>query len=228
MLRIGNITEIDTEKCYARVTFIDDDIVSDWLQICVMGALSNKFFHMFDINEQVACLMDEHSDDGVILGALFNDKTPPEGGGKDIVRVQFTDESFIEYNRATHEYNINIKGKVNIISEGETHIEAQVVSVEATMVTIEAEAVSVDATAVTMSGTLTVAGALTAASLAAASGAITGGGMVADGGNLAVEGDVTAEGAVTGSTVAAGTVDLGTHTHSGVQTGGGTSGPPTP
>lgn len=201
MLRIGHITEIDVNKGYARVTFMDDGIVSDWLQVCVMGALGNKFFHTFDVNEQVACLMDENSDDGVILGALFNDKTPPSGGGKDVVRVRFSDDSFIEYNRGSHEYNINIKGKVNITAETE--------------ITVSAPMVSIDATAVEVSGTLAVAGALTAASISA-------GGMTADGGNLAVMGEVS------GSTVVAGTIDLGTHTHSGVQTGGGTSGPPIP
>lgn len=222
MLRIGNITEIDVNKGYARVTFMDDDIVSDWLQICVMGALNNKFFHMFDVNEQVACLMDEHSDDGVILGALFNDKTPPAGGNKDVVRVQFSDDSFIEYNRSSHEYNINVKGKVNITSEGETTIEAQTVSVEAQSVTIESEMVDIQSTEVTMSGTLTVTGALTAASLTASSGGISGGGMTAEGGNLEVTGELK------GASVVAGTIDLATHTHSGVTTGGGTSGPPAP
>jgi len=222
MLRFGHITEIDPSKCYARVTFMDDGIVSAPLQIITLGALNNKFFHMFDINEQVAVLMDEDSVEGVILGAVFNDDTNPDGGSKDIFRVKFSDDSFIDYNRATHEYNVNVKGKVNIISEGETHIEAQVVSVDATMVTVDSEAVTIDATAVTISGTLTVAGALTAASLAASSGGISGGGMTAEDGNLSVTGEVS------GATIVAGTVDLGTHVHSGVQTGGGTSGPPTP
>jgi len=221
MLRFGHITEIEPSKCYARVTFMDDGIVSAPLQIVTMGALNNKFFHMFDINEQVAVLMDEDSVEGVILGAVFNDDTNPDGGDKDVFRVKFSDDSFIDYNRATHEYNVNVKGKVNIISEGETHIEAQVVSLDATMVTVDSEAVTIDATAVTISGTLTVAGALTAASLAASSGGISGGGMTAEGGDLSVTGEVS------GATVVAGTVDLGTHVHSGVQTGGGTSGPPT-
>ena len=77
MLRFGNITEIDVSKCYARVKFLDDGIVSAPLQIVVMGALSTKFFHIFDINEQVACLMDENSEDGVILGAVFSDDITP-------------------------------------------------------------------------------------------------------------------------------------------------------
>jgi len=160
--------------------------------------------------------------EGVILGAVFNDNTNPDGGSKDVFRVKFPDNSSIEYNRGSHEYTINVKGKVNIISEGETSIEAQVVSVDATMVTIESETVDIQATNVTVSGTLTVSGALTAASLTAASGSISGGGITADGGDLTVTGEIS------GASVVAGTVDLSTHTHTGVQTGGGTSGPPTP
>lgn len=225
MLRFGHITEIDPAKGYARVTFLDDEIVSAWLQIVVLGALKNKFFHMFDINEQVAVLMDEDSVEGVILGAVFNDGNQA-GGNKDAVRVQFEDDSFIEYNRSTHEYNINVKGKINIVSEGETKIEAQTVAVDATMVTIDAEMVDIQATAVTMSGTLTVTGALSAASLTAASGGITGGGMTAEGGNLEVTGDITAEGEVSGLTVIAGGISLTDHTHPGVEPGGGVTGPP--
>lgn len=227
MLRFGTITEIDTEKCYARVTFMDDDIVSDWLQICVMGALGNKFFHMFDINEQVACLMDENSDEGVILGALFNDKTNPAGGNKDVVRVQFTDDSFIEYNRATHEYNVNVKGKINITAETEININSDSqVNVSAQVVSVEADMIDVDATNINMTGNVVVTGNVTASGTVAAAAIsapiISGPGVSMTGGNLEADGELK------GSTVVAGTIDLGTHVHSGVTTGGGSSGPPTP
>lgn len=211
MLRIGVITEIDSQKCYARVAFLDDDIVSDWLQIVVMGATGNKYFHIFDINEQVAVLMDENGEEGVIIGALYNDKNTA-GGNADVPRVEFSDGSFIEYNRNTHEYNVNIQGKVNI-----TGTEVNVTG--ATKITLVSTAqVEITAPAVSVSGNLTVAGSISAG----------GGTMTMAGGNINVDGNLTANGTVTGAIVKQGTVELGTHTHSGVQTGGGTSGPPTP
>lgn len=219
MLRFGAITEIDVNKCYARVTFMDDDVVSDWLQICVMGAVGNKYFHMFDINEQVACLMDENSDEGVILGALFNDKTNPSGGNKDVVRVQFIDDSFIEYNRASHEYNINIKGKVNITAESEVNVSAQVVTIEADMVDVDATNINLTGNVI-VTGNITASGTVSAAAISAP--IISGPGVSMTGGNLEADGELK------GSSVKAGTIDLGTHTHTGVTTGGGTSGPPTP
>ncbi len=233
MLRFGNVTEINPQTGFARVKFLDDDIVSDWLQIVVMGAISTKFFHIFDINEQVACLMDENSEDGVILGALYNDGNPANGN-KDVVKVQFPDDSFIEYNRETHEYNININGDVNIVSTGTVNVEAETAEVTAEMVSVDADtvevmAVSVDIDAdtvqivspsVNIQGSVIVSGSVTAASLSAP--IIGGAGVTMENGNM------TAEGTVTAQDVIAGTIDLRTHVHAGVQTGSGSTSPPTP
>lgn len=130
MLRFGNISAIDVAKGYARVTFLDDNVVSDWLQVVTLGSLQNKYFHTFDINEQVACLMDENMEDGVILGAIFSDSISPDGANKDIVRVKFPDDSSIEYNRNTHEYNIDIKGKINITAQTEINITSPLTNID--------------------------------------------------------------------------------------------------
>ena len=215
MLRFGNITEIDVNKGYARVTFIDDGIVSAPLQMCVMGAISNKYFHTFDVNEQVACLMDENSEEGVILGAIFNNSTAPDGGNKDIVRVKFSDNSSIEYNRSTHEYNIDVKGKINITSESDLKIKSNskvniegatevkissdaVVNVQAltanitasTLAKIEAPVIQLNG-AVAVTGAITVSGTLTAPSGAPITGDLKATGNVEAGANMSVFGDIT-------------------------------------
>lgn len=220
MLRFGKISDIDPAKCFARVKFTDDEIVSDWLQIIVLGAISNQFFHIFDINEQVACLMDENSEEGVIIGAVFNNNTQPSVSSKDILRVNFSDDSFIEYDRASHEYTIDVKGKINIKSEGETSIDAQMVSVDAESVSIQAT--NVDITAMSsITGNLTVSGSVTAASISAP--IIGSGGLSISGDNISTPGDITAAGEIT-----SGIVPLSSHKHTGVTTGGGTSGTPIP
>lgn len=218
MLRFGYITEVDAGKGYARVKFMDDDIVSDWLQVVVHGATGNRYFHTFEVNEQVACLMDNHSEEGVILGATYNDKNTANGS-VDIVRVQFSDDSYIEYNKNSHELNINIKGKINITADSEVNIEAPVVNAEGEIINVDGTTINITGEVIA-TGNLTVSGAVTAASISAAS--IGGAGVTMEGGNLEAEGEVK------GATVVAGTIDLQTHTHSGVQTGGGTSGPPVP
>jgi phage baseplate assembly protein V len=238
MLRFGNITEIDVSKCYARVKFLDDGIVSAPLQIVVMGALSTKFFHIFDINEQVACLMDENSEDGVILGAVFSDDVTPNGGDKDVVRVLFPDDSSIEYNRNSHEYNIEIKGKINITADAEVNLDAQVVNLDAEVINATATSVNIEgATNITgateITGNLIVTGNITAsgtvtATTAVSTPSLSGPGVSMSSGNITADGDITSDGEVLGNTVKAGTINLATHVHSGVQTGGSSTAPPTP
>jgi phage baseplate assembly protein V len=210
MLRFGNITEVDPAKGYARVTFTDDGIVSDWLQFLTLGAIKDNFSHTFSVNEQVACLMDENSEEGVILGAIFNDKIPPINAGDGIFRVKFDDDSVIEYNRNSHEYTLDIKGKINISAQSEVNINAVNANITATAIAkIEAPAIQLNG-AVAISGGLTVGGTISA----------PGGG--------AISGDFEVDGQIKGATVTNGTISLGTHKHTGVQTGGGTSGTPIP
>ena len=237
MLRFGNITEIDVSKCYARVKFLDDGIVSAPLQIVVMGALSTKFFHIFDINEQVACLMDENSEDGVILGAVFSDDVTPNGGDKDVVRVLFPDDSSIDYNRNSHEYNIDIKGKINITADAEVNLDAQVVNLDAEVINATATTVNIEgATNITgateITGNLIVTGNITASGIVTATTAIStpslsGPGVSMSSGNITADGEVSAD-TVRGYSVISGTIDLASHVHAGVQTGSGSTAPPTP
>jgi phage baseplate assembly protein V len=220
MLRFGNITEVDPSKGYARVTFTDDGIVSDWLQVCVMGAISDSFSHTFTINEQVACLMDENSEEGVILGALFNDSKSPNGGGKGIFRVKFEDNSVIEYNKNTHKYTLDIKGEISIKSTSVVNIDSVnanvntsgTASISATNANVTATTLAkIEAPIIQLNGIVAVTGPITV------TGTISGPSGTPVTGNLEVAGDVKA-----------GTVSLKTHVHSGVTTGGGTSGQPIP
>ena len=64
MIRFGNISSIDASRARVRVQFDDDGIVSHWLPVLVSGSRSNQYFHIFDVNEHVVCLMDERSENG--------------------------------------------------------------------------------------------------------------------------------------------------------------------
>lgn len=204
MLRYGNITEIDPQSGFARVTFTDDGIVSDWLQIVTRGAISDKDSFTFAINEQVACLMDEHSEDGVILGALFNSKSK-SNVGDGISKILYSDGSFVQYNKNSNEYTIDVKGKINILASENIEIN----SVSKVDIKSAAE-ISIEAPVIQLIGAVAVTGAL------AVSGAITGASGAPIQGDLEVTGDVKA-----------GDITLKTHKHLGVTTGGGISGLPT-
>lgn len=221
MLRFGNITEIDPAKGYARVTFTDDGIVSDWLQIIVKTALNDKDSFTFNINEQVACLMDENSEEGVILGAIFNDKNSPNGGGVGIFRTVFDDNSVIEYDRNSHKYTLDIQGEISIKSSSVVNIEAVTANVKASATAnIEALNTNIKATAIAK----IEAPAIQLTGAVAISGALTVGGTISAPGGGAISGDFKVSGDVqSGSGV--GLVSLKTHRHTTTTNGNPTSTP---
>lgn len=77
MIRFGKITEIISSKGLARVSFVGDTIVSAPLPCLVKKSKTVKESYPFEINEQVACLMNEDMRTGVILGAVYNKDTVP-------------------------------------------------------------------------------------------------------------------------------------------------------
>lgn len=72
MLRFGIVSQINPISVQARVSFEDDESTSFWLPVLQTKTLKDKFYSMPDIGEQVVCLMDENSEDGVILGAIYS------------------------------------------------------------------------------------------------------------------------------------------------------------
>ena len=78
MLRFGIVSQIDAINVLARVNFGDDDSTSFWLPVMQTKTLKDKFYVMPDVGEQVVCLMDENSEDGVILGAIYSSEDKPK------------------------------------------------------------------------------------------------------------------------------------------------------
>lgn len=118
MLRYGIVTNIDEKECRARVQFGSDELTSYWLAILQAKTQKDKFYFMPDIGEHVACFMDERSEAGVILGAIYSDLDEVPVVSKDKFKVKFGDGTEIEYDRKENELNvicpnINITGMIN-------------------------------------------------------------------------------------------------------------------
>jgi len=105
MLKYGLVTEYKDGK--AKVRFPDDEIVTDWLAIIYPFTQENKKFHPLTTNEQVACMMDENAETGIILGSIYSDSDaiPSETGANEI-GVKFKDGVVISYNTSTHKLKI--------------------------------------------------------------------------------------------------------------------------
>lgn len=116
MLKFGTVTNINPLTAKARVQFSDDDITSYWLPILQHKTFKDKFYSMLDVGEQVACLMDENSEDGVILGSIYTSMDKVPGIFKEQHLIRFEDGSFIEFNKETQTLTIVAK-TLNIIAD---------------------------------------------------------------------------------------------------------------
>ena len=95
MLRFGIVSQIDPINVQARVSFEDDESTSFWLPVLQTKTLKDKFYAMPDIGEQVACLMDENSEDGVILGAIYSTEDVSSTQSEKQLSVNLEDGSYI-------------------------------------------------------------------------------------------------------------------------------------
>ena len=95
MLRFGIVSQIDPINVQARVSFEDDESTSFWLPVLQTKTLKDKFYAMPDIGEQVACLMDENSEDGVILGAIYSTEDVSATQSEKQLSVNLEDGSYI-------------------------------------------------------------------------------------------------------------------------------------
>lgn len=122
MLRFGTITEVQPEKGLARVQFAEDGITTALIPIIQNNSLADKHYRSMKVNEHVACLMDEHCENGVIVGAIYNKTDTPAFTG-DKVGVKFEDGTEIVYDKEAQQYTINlVSGKAVITTSREVEI----------------------------------------------------------------------------------------------------------
>jgi phage baseplate assembly protein V len=170
MIRFGKVTERDNAKGLVRVEFQEDGIVSMWIPAIQARTGRDKFFSLPDVNEHVACMMDEYAEEGVVLGAIYSKKAQPAINGDDITGVEFEDGSSVQFDRATGTITVNTQGDVIINATGN---------------------VTVTTPLTTVDGDLTVTGNLNA------QGNMSGGGTIQASGNIeSTGGDVKAPGGI--------------------------------
>lgn len=115
MLRFGTITEVSASAGTARVKFEEDGIVSAPLPVVQRAVSGDKFFSLPSPGDQVACLMDEHAETGVVLGSVYSSaQTPPEGATAGSMVVRFEDGTTIKYDKAGPKITVEIDGDVEV------------------------------------------------------------------------------------------------------------------
>lgn len=110
MIREGRVTDTDPAKARVKVTFEEDDFTTDWISVLSQGSKDDKFFRIFDKGEVVAVFMDEHSENGYVLGAKYSEKdtTNSDTSGEDVTGVKFKDGTTVKYDRNGHRMDVKM------------------------------------------------------------------------------------------------------------------------
>ena len=109
MLRFGIVSKLDYENCQARVNFKDDESTSFWLPILQVKTLKDKFYYMPDIGETAVCLMDDKSEDGVILGSIYSSDDKTANTSKQEISANFDNGSYIKCDKTENTLIINFQ-----------------------------------------------------------------------------------------------------------------------
>lgn len=200
VVRMGTIAELD--QANARVKVDLGDVTTDWLPWVTARAGATRTWSAPRPGEQVLVLAPSGElEQGAVLPSIFQDDHPAPAGTQDVEHTVYPDGTTVDYNSATHTLTVTVAAAGNVV-------------INCKNATVNAETrVELVTPLVHCTQALTVDGLITGK-----------GGMAISGGSGAtVNGDFKAQGgAFTHNSKNVGS----THTHTGVQPGGGTSSVP--
>jgi phage baseplate assembly protein V len=123
VFRVGIVKTQDAQNARMRVTFPDrNQMTSWWLPIVVGKPQNDKSYYMPDVGEAVVCLMDEHDEDGAVLGSIYSSVDTPPVNSADKWHITMKDGATFEYDRSAHALAVSIPsgGTVTIQANGAT------------------------------------------------------------------------------------------------------------
>ena len=115
MLKFGVVSATDPANCRVRVKYQDNEgIESYWLAVAQRQAYGTRDYHMPEIGEQVACLIDAHNEEGVVLGGIYSAADPTPVDSQDKRHTVFKDGAVIEYDASAHRATVTLPGQARI------------------------------------------------------------------------------------------------------------------
>ena len=90
--RRGIVKQLDPAKARVKVLLPDEDqILTDWLPVLMPFALGAKAYWLPRQGSQVVVLLDEHGEDGVVMGALYSQADPAPVQSETLVYLEMED-----------------------------------------------------------------------------------------------------------------------------------------
>jgi phage baseplate assembly protein V len=215
LVRMGTITELD--QANARVKVDLGDSTTEWLPWVTARAGATRTWSAPRPGEQVMVLAPSGElAQGVVLPSIFQDAHPAPSNTQDVEHTEYPDGTTVDYNSATNTLTVTVAAAGNVVinCKHATVNADQDATVTTQLATVNASTkVELATPLVHCTQALTVEGLITG----------NGGLSVSGGSGAVVDGDFRAQnGAFTHNSKNVGS----THTHTGVQSGGGITGAP--
>ena len=222
---------------FVQVQFPDEDnLVSDWLPVAMPFSMGARAFWLPRIGSQVAVLMDEHGEDGIVLGSVYSQADPAPSTNASIFMVEMEDGTVFSMDPLASSFTLSTPGSGTVQTGGNltTTVEGNLgatvggalsatvsgnASITAAQITLKAAKITLDAPIVTATAILQAEGALEA------DGGITTSTGGAVPGNFNLQGNGTMGGQMNSATATIGGKSFAGHVHSNGNGGGNTGVP---
>jgi phage baseplate assembly protein V len=140
------VTAVDGATARVKVSFPDDDgLLSDWLPVVQPMALGGRCYALPRKGSQVVVLLDEHAEDGVVVGAIYSQADAPPVADPGVIHLELEDGT---------KFHLEA-GKAQLVTPGDATVQAGgTATVKAPAITLDGPVTCTDALSV--SKTLTV------------------------------------------------------------------------
>lgn len=109
----GIVSQIDASKHMMKVTIPAlDDLETAWLPMITPNAGENQFYCLPDVGELVAVILDARGENGVVLGAMYNEVDTPPTNNAQMWMKKFSNGTIISHDRSNGNVIVHTSGTV--------------------------------------------------------------------------------------------------------------------
>lgn len=109
----GIVSQIDAEQHLVKVSLPAlEDIETAWLPMITPNAGVNQFYCLPDVGELVAVILDARGENGVVLGAMYNEVDTPPTNNAQMWMKKFSNGTIISHDRSNGNVIVHTSGTV--------------------------------------------------------------------------------------------------------------------